>query len=63
MRRWLLTLLVLVAAVPAAGAEDLAPGLEAPGFVLTGTDGREYRLSDFGGKRRLVPAWITRQAP
>jgi peroxiredoxin Q/BCP len=60
MLRWLLTILALGGAAPAAGAGDLAPGLEAPGFVLIGTDGREYRLADFVGKQGLVLAWFPR---
>jgi len=37
---------------------DLAPGAAAPDFVLTGSDGRTYRLSDFRGESAVVIAWF-----
>lgn len=58
MRGWLLGLLGLFGLASAAHAEALAPGAKAPGFTLLGSDGREYRLSDFAGKRGLVLAWF-----
>jgi peroxiredoxin Q/BCP len=36
---------------------DLKPGDRAPGFELTASDGRTYRLSDFAG-RTVVIAWF-----
>lgn len=58
MHRWLLALLALLTGAPASQADELAPGGKAPGFVLPGTDGRQYRLSDFIGKRGVVLAWF-----
>jgi peroxiredoxin Q/BCP len=37
---------------------DLSVGDPAPDFVLEGTDGRTYRLSDFRGKEAVVLAWF-----
>lgn len=34
-----------------------AVGDDAPNFTLTGSDGKEYKLSDFEGKQALVVAW------
>jgi len=48
----------LVLAAPLALAETLAPGMKAPAFELTGTDGRTRTLSDYAGKRALVLAWF-----
>ncbi len=44
----------------AAAADDtgLKVGDRAPGFELTGSDGEEYKLSDFKGKRAVVVAWF-----
>jgi peroxiredoxin Q/BCP len=39
-------------------AEALAPGSPAPGFELTGSDGRTYRLDQFRGRRGVVLAWF-----
>jgi len=36
---------------------ELKPGDMAPDFMLPGSDGRTYRLSDFGG-RAVVIAWF-----
>src|SRR4030095_16522221 len=48
--------LALVA--PAAlAAEGLKVGDDAPGFTMTGTDGKTYKLSDFKGKQAVVVAW------
>jgi peroxiredoxin Q/BCP len=58
MGGWLLALLGLLGAASAAHADALAPGVKAPGFTLLGSDGREYRLTDFVGKRGLVLAWF-----
>lgn len=32
-------------------------GDDAPNFTLTGSDGKEYKLSDFEGKQAMVVAW------
>jgi peroxiredoxin Q/BCP len=56
--RFVVTLLGLFGMVSTAGAADLAPGDRAPAFSLLGSDGREYRLSDFVGKQGLVLAWF-----
>lgn len=48
----------LVLAAPLAFAETLAPGMKAPAFELTGTDGRTRTLSDYVGKRGFVLAWF-----
>ena len=37
---------------------ELEPGDIAPEFVLPGSDGRTYRLSDFAGTRAVVIAWF-----
>jgi peroxiredoxin Q/BCP len=58
MRRWLLPLLALLSGASASHADELAPGAKAPGFALPGTDGRQYRLSDFVGRRGVVLAWF-----
>jgi peroxiredoxin Q/BCP len=42
----------------AAQAAELAPGAKAPDFALAGSDGREYRLSQFAGKQGVVLAWF-----
>ena len=57
---WRLALLLLIVVIGPAGAraQELGPGARAPEFVLSGSDGREYRLSDFVGKRGVVLAWF-----
>ena len=57
---WRLALLLFVLFVGPAGARaaELGPGARAPEIVLTGSDGREYRLSDLVGKRGVVLAWF-----
>jgi len=37
---------------------ELKTGDVAPDFVLPGSDGRTYRLSDFVGRRAVVIAWF-----
>lgn len=37
---------------------ELKAGDAAPPFVLEGSDGRTYRLSDFVGRRAVVIAWF-----
>jgi peroxiredoxin Q/BCP len=38
-------------------AADLEVGDQAPSFVLTGSDGEEYSLEQFRGKKAVVIAW------
>jgi peroxiredoxin Q/BCP len=47
---------LLIAAT--ASAENLAPGAKAPNFVLEGSDGKTYTLSQFVGRRGVVLAWF-----
>jgi len=37
---------------------ELQPGDAAPDFILPGSDGRTYRLSEFAGRRAAVIAWF-----
>ena len=39
-------------------AAELKVGDDAPDFTLKGTDGKEYKLSDFKGKQAVVVAWF-----
>ncbi len=39
---------------------ELAVGDAAPDFTMQGSDGNEYRLSDFRGKQAVVLAWFPR---
>ncbi len=50
----------LLAVVPGsrASAAELAVGDVAPNFTLTGSDGKEYSLDQFRGKRAVVLAWF-----
>jgi peroxiredoxin Q/BCP len=41
-----------------AGAEDPVVGSTAPGFSLTGSDGRTHSLAEHAGKRGVVLAWF-----
>lgn len=41
-----------------ASKNELNVGDEAPDFVLPGSDGKTYRLSDFRGKQIVVIAWF-----
>jgi len=38
-------------------AADLKVGDAAPDFVLQGSDGQTYKLSEFQGKQAVVIAW------
>ena len=40
-----------------AAAAELAVGDDAPEFVMVGSDGTTYRLSDFRDKKAVVVAW------
>jgi peroxiredoxin Q/BCP len=44
-------------AAGAAGAEP-AVGAKAPDFTLSGSDGKQYALSQFVGERGVVLAWF-----
>jgi peroxiredoxin Q/BCP len=39
-------------------AAELKVGDDAPDFTLKGSDGKEYKLSDFKGKQAVVIAWF-----
>jgi len=54
---WIGLLAALVAG-PVAAAPQV--GERAPDFVLQGSDGKEYALSQFVGKRGVVLAWFPR---
>ena len=49
--------LMLAGTFPVVVAEDLKVGDEAPDFELTGSDGKDYKLSDFRDKQAVVVAW------
>ena len=53
-------LIIALGAIFATGAHanDLSPGDPAPDFQLTGSDGRQYKLSDFKDKQAVVIAWF-----
>lgn len=53
LRAWLLGLSLTIAASAAA----LEVGDPAPDFLLTGSDGKQHRLSDYRG-RYVVIAWF-----
>lgn len=48
----------LVTALALAQGIGLKVGDPAPGFELTGSDGKTYKLSDFRGKQPVVIAWF-----
>ena len=41
----------------ASNAAELKAGDTAPPFELGGSDGKQYKLSDFAGKQAVVIAW------
>ncbi|MBI3269476.1 MAG: redoxin domain-containing protein [Planctomycetes bacterium] len=49
-----------LAAATAYAEEDPVPkvGEKAPDFLLRGSDGKDYRLSDYVGKEAVVLAWF-----
>jgi len=58
--RWYLTSMAAILcclAATASGADELKVGDTAPGFVLPGSDGRTYDLSQLKG-RWVVLAWF-----
>ena len=54
------TLLLALACVVPAMAEELAVGDPAPDFSLLGSDGKRHALADFKGKQAVVLAWYPR---
>jgi peroxiredoxin Q/BCP len=48
----------LIGAGGVARAAELAVGDPAPGFSLSASDGKTYKLSDFKGKKAVVLAWF-----
>jgi len=58
LRRVGAALAALLASGAAAQAAELAAGAKAPDFALGGSDGREYRLSQYAGKQGVVLAWF-----
>lgn len=46
------------AAAPPQPPRELKPGDPAPGFTLTGSDGKTYSLADLKGKKAVVLAWF-----
>ena len=51
-------LALLACGISPTSVGDLKVGDAAPGFELSGSDGKTYRLSDFKGKRAVVVAWF-----
>jgi len=49
---------MMVGSAFAADPVELKVGDEAPDFTLPGSDGKEYKLSDFKGKKAVVVAWF-----
>jgi len=60
-RHSLLAAALVLGALTSARAADpveLKVGDDAPDFTLSASDGKEYKLSDFKGKKALVIAWF-----
>ena len=49
---------IVVAFAATARADAPKVGDKAPDFKLTGSDGKEYSLADFAGKKAVVIAWF-----
>lgn len=64
MSRFVLSVVVMCvagcAAVAGAAESTLKVGDKAPDFTLQGSDGKQYKLSDFEGKQAVVVAWYPR---
>ncbi|HXG71833.1 MAG TPA: redoxin domain-containing protein [Gemmatimonadaceae bacterium] len=70
MRVLLMVAAGFLAAAPASAhaqcvaVPDTAPALHvgdiAPDFSLPGSDGRQYRLSDYRGKQAVVLSWFAK---
>jgi len=60
MNGWGLALVALGGLAALAAANTKAPdvGDAAPAFSLPGTDGKNYTLDEFKGKRAVVIAWF-----
>ena len=55
---WLNTLAIALSVLVASALHaELKVGDVAPDFTLTGSDGKEYKLSQFKGKQPVVIAW------
>ena len=57
-RSFALAFFTLASFTLSTNAEDLKVGDKAPDFALQGSDGKEYKLSDFKGKQAVVLAWF-----
>ena len=58
MLRWFTTALSLLGlCAPMTMGAPLKKGDKAPDFTMTGSDGKEYSLKDFVGKKDVVIAW------
>ncbi|MBI3268975.1 MAG: redoxin domain-containing protein [Planctomycetes bacterium] len=57
---WAAAVVLLALASACAKDDKAAPrvGEMAPDFQLRGSDGKDYRLSDFAGKEAVVVAWF-----
>ena len=60
VRRALVLIAMVVAAVVVLSAAELKVGDPAPPFSLPGSDGRTYRLEDYRGKQVVVLAWFAK---
>jgi thioredoxin-dependent peroxiredoxin len=49
---------ILALGVNMTHAAELKVGDDAPEFTMKGSDGKEYKLSDFKGKQAVVIAWF-----
>ncbi len=58
IRQFMIVTAVLVAFSAAVRADAPKVGDKAPDFKLTGSDGKEYSLADFAGKKAVVIAWF-----